>query len=231
MERRDARPPGAATRDLRRRAHLDLRGCRDALRDRVQQLLPRPGPSRRRGPGLLPGPCLTRHVLPCLPRGQADRDPARRLPPGGLARAERTELLPAPAPHARLLAVPHGVDGTRADQRDLPGADEPLPPPSGDRRHLRAAGVGVPRRRRDGRTRIARGPAARGERGPGQPHLRRQLQPPAPRRARARQRQDRPGARSGLHRRRLERHQGPLGSRVGLPALCRPHGRSRADHE
>ena len=63
-------------------------------------------------------------------------------------------------------------------------------------------------------------------RGPRQPDLRRQLQPAAPRRAGARQRQDHPGARVGLPRRRLERHQGHLGPRVGRAA--RPRHRRRA---
>ena len=42
-----------------------------------------------------------------------------------------------------------------------------------------------------------------------------QLQPAAPRRPGARQRQDHPGARGVLPRRGLERHQGGLGPRVG----------------
>ena len=54
-----------------------------------------------------------------------------------------------------------------------------------------------------------------GARGARQPDLRRQLQPAAPRRPGARQRQDHPGAGGALPRRRLERHQGHLGPRVG----------------
>ena len=50
---------------------------------------------------------------------------------------------------------------------------------------------------------------------PRQPDLRRQLQPAAPRRPGARQRQDHPGARGRVPRRRLERHQGGLGLRAG----------------
>ena len=48
--------------------------------------------------------------------------------------------------------------------------------------------------------------------------LRHQLQPAAPRRPGARQRQDRPGARERVPRRRLERHQGALGQRLGRAA-------------
>ena len=51
-----------------------------------------------------------------------------------------------------------------------------------------------------------------------------QLQPAAPRRPGARQRQDHPGAGVVLPRRRLERHQGGLGPRVGRPAARRQDG-------
>ena len=59
----------------------------------------------------------------------------------------------------------------------------------------RSQGVGLPRRRRDRRAGVARRDLAGRARAPRQPHLRRQLQPAAPRRAGARQRQDHPGAR------------------------------------
>ena len=62
---------------------------------------------------------------------------------------------------------------------------------------------------------------------PRQPELRHQLQPAAPRRPGARQRQDHPGARELLPRRRLERHQGRLGPRVGRAARPR-HRRARS---
>ena len=88
------------------------------------------------------------------------------------------------------------------------------------------ARLGVPRRRRDRRARVARRAPRRAARGPRQPDLRRQLQPAAARRPGPRQRQDHPGARVGLPRRRLERHQGHLGPRVGRPA--RPRRRRRA---
>ena len=58
-------------------------------------------------------------------------------------------------------------------------------------------------------------------RGPRQPDLRRQLQPAAARRPGPRQRQDHPGARVGVPRRRLERDQGHLGPRVGRPPRAR----------
>ena len=46
----------------------------------------RQGRRSERGPDLLPGPRLPRHVLPRLPRGPAHRRPARRLPPGAQPR-------------------------------------------------------------------------------------------------------------------------------------------------
>ena len=62
-------------------------------------------------------------------------------------------------------------------------------------------------------------------RGARQPHLGDQLQPAAARRPGARQRQDHPGARGAVPRRRLERDQGDLGPRVGRAA--RPRRRRR----
>ena len=64
------------------------------------------------------------------------------------------------------------------------------------------------------------------QRGPGQPDLRHQLQPAAPRRPGARQRQDHPGAGVVLPRRRLERHQGGVGPRMGRAAARRPRRRT-----
>ena len=92
--------------------------------------------------------------------------------------------------------------------------------------HLAAARLGVPRRRRDGRAGEPRAAARRRVRGARQPDLRRQLQPAAARRPGARQRQDHPGARVALPRRRLERHQGRLGSRVGPAAGRGPRRRA-----
>ena len=57
-----------------------------------------------------------------------------------------------------------------------------------------------------------------------QPDLRHQLQPAAPRRSGARQRQDHPGARERLPRRRLERDQGDLGHALGSAARARQEG-------
>ena len=65
-----------------------------------------------------------------------------------------------------------------------------------------------------------------------QPDLRRQLQPAAPRRPGARQRQGHPGARGGVPRRRLERHQGDPRLEVGRAARQRQGRRAaqQAEH-
>ena len=66
----------------------------------------------------------------------------------------------------------------------------------GLKRAVGPEGLGVPRRRRDGRAGSARLDLARGARKARQPDLRHQLQPAAARRSGARQRPDHPGARS-----------------------------------
>ena len=91
----------------------------------------------------------------------------------------------------------------------------------------RPQGLGVPRRRRDGRAGVARRDHHAGAREARQPGVRRQLQPAAARRPGARQRQDHPGARGRVPRRRLERHQGALGLALG-PAAGPRHARPAA---
>ena len=213
VERGGDGAPRAAPGRRGRRAHLDLRVGGVAVRGRLQLVLPRQGPPRRRRPRLHPGPRLPRHLRPRLPRGPPGRPAPRRLPPGALARraGRRPAVVPAPAADAGVLGAPDGVDGPRPDQRDLPGALRPLPAQPRDEGHQPAAHLGVPRRRRDGRAGVARGDPRRGGRGPRQPDLRHQLQPAAPRRAGARQRQGHPGAGVVLPRRGLERRQGHLG--------------------
>ena len=80
-----------------------------------------------RRPDLLPGPRGPGHLRPGVPRGPPDRGPARPLPARVDPGQGGPELVPAPAPDARLLGVPDGLDGPRADQRHLPGALQPLP--------------------------------------------------------------------------------------------------------
>ena len=217
LERRrpgDARP---APRGEGRRAHLVLRLGVHPLRGGPQPLLPRQGPPRRRRPRVLPGARLPRPLRAGLPGGAPVPGGDGRLPPAGL-HPPRPALLPAPPPAARLLGVPHGLPRPGPRRGHLPGVVRPLPALGRPQGHLPAAHVGVPRRRRDGRARVAGHAAAGRPAAPGQPHLRHQLQPAAPRRAGARQRQDHPGARSLLQGRRVERHQGHLGARLGPAA-------------
>ena len=156
LERRDAGAPRAAPGHRRRRPHLHVRQLRFALRGRLQPLLPRQGPPGRRRPDLLPGPRLPGHVRAGVPRGPADRAPARRLPPGAVAPGWRPAVVPAPAADAGLLGVPDGLHGSRRPERHLPGPVQPLPAAPRHQGHLGPAGVGVPRRRRDGRAGDAR---------------------------------------------------------------------------
>ncbi len=104
-------------------------------------------------------------------------------------------------PHPRLmpdvLGVPDRLDGPRPAERDLPGAVQQVP--------ARTAASRTPPTSTCGRSsatarwtspRAAARCSIAAPRGARQPHLRRQLQPAAPRRPGARQRQDHPGARS-----------------------------------
>ena len=90
-----------------------------------------------------------------LPRGSPVRAPARRVPPGAVAPGRRPAVLPAPAPRAGPVGVPDGVDGPRPVVGDLPGVDQPVPAPARHQGHQPAGRLGVPRRRRDGRARVA----------------------------------------------------------------------------
>ncbi len=117
----------------------------------------------------------------------------------------------------------HQVDGrpehgSRPDPRDLPGPVQPVPAEPADQGHQPVPGVGVPRRRRDGRAGVARRDRGGRPRGAGQPDLRGELQPAAAGRSGPRQWQDHPGAGGILPRRRLERDQGGLGPAVGRAA-------------
>ena len=167
---------------------------------------------------LHPGPRRARHLRPGLPRGPPRRGAARPLPP-----RDRRRPACRSYPHPRLMPdfweYPTVSMGLGSDQRrstrpastaTCTTASSTTPAETrvwcfvgdGETDEPETLGVDRPRRPR----------AAR------QPDLGRQLQPAAPRRPGARQRQDHPGARGGLPRRRLERHQGHLGLEVGRAA-------------
>ena len=146
---------------------------------------------------------------------------------GNQATGAGVVLVSAPLADAELLAVPDRLDGAGAALRDLPGALHALPGEPRTGEDVRAQGLGLRRRRRDGRARVAGGAVARRARGARQPGLRRQLQPAAARRPGARQRLDHPGARRALRRRRLERDQAAVGQRLG-PAVRARHAHAAA---
>ena len=177
----------------------------------------RAGSRRRSRRRVLPGARGARHLLARVSRRAPHRKAARQLPPRARAR-RRPVVVSASVADARLLGISHGVDGARPDHGDLPGAVHPLPGRSRAEEAVELESVGVSRRRRDRRARIARRHHAARAREARQPHLRRQLQPAAARRSGARQRPDHSGARGGVPRRGLERHQGDLGQRLGSAA-------------
>ncbi len=231
VERRDHGQPGEQAPG-RGRPHRHLCLGRVPVRSGLQPLLPGQGPRFRDGrPGLLPGPRRPGHLRPRLPGGPAHPRPPGRLPAGEVARAVRAVLLPAPAADAGLLGVPHRLDGPRPDRGHLPGPVQPLPGRPRHRRHRELACLGLPRRRRDGRGRVARRDRGGRPGGAGQPHLRDQLQPAAPGRPGARQRQNHPGAGVLFPRRRLERDQGDLGPGLGSAAGPGPGWRAGQQDE
>ncbi len=198
LERRGDGGPGQRAVRGHRRPSVHLRQLRLALRGGLQPLLPGQGRRGARGPGLLPGPCLPRHLRPGLRRGSAVRGAAGQLPLRGGGR--RALLLPPPAADARVLGVPDGVDGARTPQRHRPGPREPLPPRPRAGRHLGQPGLVLRRRRRVRRARDHRRPRDGRPGAPRQPGVRGQLQPPAARRAGAGQRQGHPGVRGPVPR-------------------------------
>ena len=202
---------------------------RQPLRGRLQPLLPGQGRRPARRPGLHPGPRRAGHLRPGVPR-RPPRPRTTSTTSAARSAASGLSSLPAPAAHARLLGVPDGVDGPRPDQRDLPGPLQPLPaePPASTTRRDSQVWCFLGDGECDepetlGALSLAARENAR------QPDLRRQLQPAAPRRPGARQRQDHPGARGRVPRRGLERHQGHLGLEVGRAAA--PRRRRRAPQQ
>ena len=101
---------------------------REPLRSRLQPLLQGQGRPRRRRPDLHPGSRLPRCLRPRLPRGPTEQSSSSTASARGAARRRQgPPVLPAPAPHARLLGVPDRVDGAHRPQLDLPGSLQPLP--------------------------------------------------------------------------------------------------------
>ncbi len=143
---------GRACQSIRggnRRSHLDLRVSRDALRGGVQPLLPRADRERRGRSRLLPGPCDPWHLCPRLSRRSPLGRAAGEFQAGAGSRRWCIVVSPSLA-DARVLAVPHRVDGPGTPDGDLPGALQSLPRGSRVDAALARQGVGLHRGRRDG---------------------------------------------------------------------------------
>ncbi len=209
-----------------RRPHRELRVGGRSVRGRIQPFLPRGGRRVGRRSRLFPASFVAGRLCARVSRRLPERRAARSLP----ARDRRAGpvLVPASVADARLLAISDGLDGHRPDQRDLPGALHALPAEPRPVAHRRPQGMGLLRRRRDGRAGIDRRAVARGARGARQSRVRDQLQPAAPRRPGARQRPHRRRARVAVRGRGLERDQGALGLRLGRAVRARRDGRARA---
>ena len=163
------------------------------------------------------------HLRARLPRRPAVGREARQLPPRA-APGRRPVVVSASVADARLLGVPDRLDGPRPDHVDLPGALQSLPRRSRPEEAVDQQGLGVPRRRRDRRARIARRDQPGGAREARQPDLGHQLQPAAPRRPGARQRPDHPGARSASS-------AAPAGTSSRCSGAATGIRSSRSDHD
>ena len=126
LERHGDGRPREQAQQRHRRAYLDLRLGRHAVRSGLQPLLPRQAGHRAARPGLFPGACHAGNLRPGVSPGPLDRAAPGELPPRVAAR-RRAVLVSAPLAHARLLGVPHGLDGAGADHGHLPGPLQPLP--------------------------------------------------------------------------------------------------------
>ena len=110
----------------RGRPHRQLRLRGHALRRRLQPLLARLDGGQAAATWSSSRATRRRASTPAPScSGCSQRGAARQLPPGG--RRQGALLLPAPLAHARLLAVPHRVDGARAAHGHLPGPLHEVP--------------------------------------------------------------------------------------------------------
>ena len=113
LERAGDGRQGEQGRRWHRRAHLDLRVGRDALRSRLQPFLQGEGRRSRRRHHLLPGTRVARHLRPRVRRRTNSGGEARELPPRAEA-GRRSVVVSASVADAGLLGIPDGLDGARA---------------------------------------------------------------------------------------------------------------------
>ncbi|CFE02971.1 Uncharacterised protein [Bordetella pertussis] len=199
------------------------------VRSGFQPFLPRARARLRRRPGLHAAALGAGHLCPRLSGRFPERRRPGAFPPGNHGRGTGTArpvFLSAPLADAGLLAIPHRLDGHRPHQCHLPGPLHALPRTPFAGHAFGPQGLGHFRRRGNGRTRIHRRADAGRARAPGQPGVRDQLQPAAPRRPGTRQWPHHRRAGNAVRRRRLECHQAGLGRRLGRPAAARSRWRA-----
>ena len=189
-----------------------------AVRGRVQPLLPRQGRRPPRRPRLHPGPRRARAST----AGRSSRVASTRPSSTGSAE-ERRSAGPVARTPTRGSCPTSGSTrrsrwGSGRSCRSTRPASTSTCTTVASTTPADVAGVVLPRRRRGRRARDAGLDLPGRSRAARQPDLGRQLQPAAARRPGARQRQDHPGARGDLPRRRLERHQGRVGRPLGRAA-------------
>ena len=199
-------------RHLSFRLHHDGSGAEPHLSRQERRL--------RRRSGAFSGAHLARHLRPRLPRGQARGRGTRQLSPR-TRRGRWPAFLSAPAPDALVLADAVRQHGAFYTERHLSGALRQVSGASRPQGQEWRQDMDLHRRWRVGRAGGARHHQHRRPRAPRQLRAGGELQPATPRWPGARQRQDHPRARAGLSRRRLARHQGDLGRRLGCAARTR----------
>ncbi len=170
LERRSDGVLGQPQGSRGRRPHRHLPALREPLRGRLQPLLPRQGPRRRRRPDLHPGPRLAGCLRPRVPRGELERGELYRfrqqVEHAGVPACRRTPTRGSMPDFGSSRLCPMGLTAINSiyqarfnrymDNRGIKDTSQ-------------AARVGLHGRRRDGRARVARRDPRRRARGARQP--------------------------------------------------------------
>ena len=132
------------------------------VRGRVQPFLARPAAEHGGDLVYIQGHSAPGIYARAFLEGRLQEEDLHRFRQGG--GWKRALVLSPPVAHARVLAIPHRVDGSRTHPGDLPRPVHALPPQPRAAEHRGAQGVVLRRRRGDGRARVARGdhPSPRG---------------------------------------------------------------------
>ena len=213
--------PGQQAGRRHRRPPLDVRLARPrCTRSGFNHFFRGKDDGHARRPRLHPGPRRARHLRPGLPRGPPRRGPPRPLPPRDrrrrACRATRTRgSCPSSGSTRRSRwASARSTRSTRPASTATCTTARSTTPADARGCGASSATARSTSPRRSARISLAGTRAAR------QPHLGRQLQPPAPRRPGAGQRQDHPGARGDLPGRRAGTSSRSSGARSGTS--CSP---------